>query len=67
MKVEIIEEKVIAVEKRDCEVKEIVLYKDKIVEKETFNVKTDVKNYIETKLQVVDRVEDKIIPVFSSV
>jgi len=67
VKVEIIEEKVIAVEKRDCEVKEIVLYKDKIVEKETFNVKTDVKNYIETKLQVVDRVEDKIIPVFSSV
>lgn len=65
--VEVIEEKVVAVEKRDTEVKEVVVYRDKIIEKDRLIQKTDTKNYIETKLQIVDRMEDRVIPVFSSV
>lgn len=62
-----IEEKVVAIENRDTEVKEVVVYRDKIVEKERLITKTDIRNQIETKLQIVDRIEERVVPVFSTV
>jgi hypothetical protein len=57
VEVQAIEEKIVAVEKRDVEIREVVVYKDKIVEKDNLIVKTDNKNYIETRIQQVDRYE----------
>jgi hypothetical protein len=37
------------------------------VEKVKFIQKTNIKNNIETKFNIVERLEDRIIPVFSSV
>lgn len=64
--VEVFEEKVVAIEQRDVEVKEVVVYKDKIVEKDNMIVKTDINNVIETKLQTVDLFQEKVVPVMSS-
>ena len=38
-----------------------------MVEKDNFILKTDVRNQIETKLQIVDRFEERIVPVHSTV
>lgn len=61
------EEKIVAVERRDTEIKEVVVNKDRIVEKDKLIIKENTRNYIETKLQVVDRYEEKIVPVNTSV
>ena len=55
-----------AVERRDTEVKEIIVYKDKIVESERFISKENVRNIIETKLQAVPTIQEKIVPVFTT-
>lgn len=59
-----IEEKIIAVDKLETEIREVIVNKDKIVERDNFITKTDTKNYVESKLQIVDRYEDKICPVY---
>lgn len=64
--VQIIEEKVVGVERRDVEVKEVVVERERIVEKDNMMVRTDTKNVIETRMQVVDRFEEKVVPVFST-
>lgn len=54
-------------DKCDTQVKEIVVNRDRIVEKDKFIVKENTKNLIQTQLQVVDRYEEKIVPVNTSV
>lgn len=39
---------------------------DRIVEQEKLITKTDIKNQIETQIQTVDRYEDKIVPITTS-
>lgn len=56
-----------AVDKRDTQVKEVVVNRDRIVEKDKFIVKENSTNYIQTQMQVVDRYEEKIVPVNTSV
>lgn len=41
--------------------------REKIVEKDNFIQKTDTRNLIETRNQIVDRFEEKVIPVHSTV
>ena len=62
-----IEEKVVAIENRDTEIKEIVVNQDKIVEKDNLITKTDIHNHIEGNVQIVDRFEEKIVPVTSTI
>jgi hypothetical protein len=57
----------VAIEKNATEIKEVAVYRDKIVEKDNFILKTDVRNQIESKLQIVDRFEEKVVPVYSTV
>lgn len=64
--VQTIEEKVIAVERRDTEVKEITVYKDKIVEIQKFIEKENIRNVIETRIQAVPTIEEKVVPVYST-
>lgn len=61
-----IEEKIVAVEKKGMEVKEIIVNRDKVVEKEVFISKTDIRNQIQTEIKTVDRFEEKVVPVFST-
>lgn len=61
------EEKIVAVERRDTEIKEVVANKDKIVEREKLIIKENIKNYIETKAQIVDRYEERIVPVNTTI
>ncbi len=56
-----------AVEKNATEIKEVIVYKDKIVEKDNFILKTDIRNQISNQLKVVDRFEEKVVPVHSTV
>jgi len=62
-----IEEKIVAVERSNTEVREVIVNKDKIVEQQVFIERTNTINVIEGQLQVVDRYEEKVIPVFSTV
>jgi len=57
----------VAVEKNATEIKEVIVYKDKIVEKDNFILKTDIRNQISNQLKVVDRFEEKVVPVHSTV
>ena len=54
------------VESRYTEVKEIVVYKDKIIETERLITKDNVRNVIETRLQSVPTIQEKIVPVFTT-
>lgn len=65
--VKVIEEKVVAIENRETEIKEIHVHSDKIVEKDNLVMKTDIQNHIETRVDVVDRFEEKIIPITSTI
>ena len=56
-----------AVERRDTEVKEVVVNRDRIQERDKLVVKENTKNYIETRAQVVDRYEERVIPVNTTV
>ncbi len=67
VQVPIMEEKIVAIEKLATEIREVIVYKDKIVEKDNLILKTDVRNQIENKLQIVDRFEQRIVPVHSTV
>lgn len=56
-----------AVKSGDTEIKEVVIHRDKIVEVDRYVEKNNVTNYIENSVQIVDRYEDRSIPVFSTV
>jgi hypothetical protein len=56
----------VTVESRYTEVKEIVVYKDKIIETERLITKDNVRNVIETRLQSVPTIQEKIVPVFTT-
>jgi len=45
------------VERRDTEVREIVVYKDRIVESERLITKENIRNVIETKIQAVPTIQ----------
>ena len=49
------------------EIKEVVVHKDKIVEKDNFILKTDVRNHIEMQNQIISRYDEKVFPVHSTV
>jgi hypothetical protein len=66
LEVPTIEEKVVAVEKRDTEIKEVVVYRDRIVENEKLITKDNIVNHIETQLQIEPQITEKIVPVFST-
>ena len=53
-------------ERRDTEVKEITTYRDKVVQSQTFVERESVRNYVETQIQSVPSVQEKIVPVFTS-
>ena len=61
------EEKIVAVERKDTEVREVVVNRDKIVEKDRLIIKENTKNFIETKIQAVECFRDKIVPINTSV
>ena len=62
-----IEEKIVAIEKNATEIKEVIVHKDKIVEKDNFILRTDVRNQVERQVQLVDRFEERVVPVHSTV
>ena len=61
--ISIIEEKIISIETKDTQIKEIECFKDRIIEQDKFVIKTDIRNQIENQVQVVDRYEEKIVPI----
>ncbi len=63
----VVEEKIIAVERREVEIKEIQTFRDRIVEKDKLIQKTDTKNYIQTEVKTVELVNERVVPVFSTV
>lgn len=38
-----------------------------MVEKDNFILKTDIRNQVNNQLQVVDRFEERVVPVYSTV
>lgn len=66
IEVNTIEEKVVAIEKNQTQIKEVIVTKDKFVKQDNLIIKENTKNYIETKAQIVDRFEERVVPVFSS-
>ena len=60
-------EKIVAVNNGNTQIKEVQVFRDKIIEVPQIKEINSVKNYVETQLQVVDRFEQKEIPIFSSV
>ncbi len=56
-----------AVERNNTEVKEVVVNRDRIVEKDKLIIKENSKNYIETKIQAVDRYEERIVPITTTI
>ena len=55
-----------AVERRDTEVKEIVVNRDKVVESQKYVERENVRNVIETRVQSVPTLEEKVVPVYST-
>ena len=51
----VIEEKVVAIESRDTQIKEVIVHNDRVIEQEKLITKTDIRNQIDTQLQIVDR------------
>ncbi len=41
--------------------------RDRIVEKVKLDIRENTKNFVETKMQIVDRYEEKIVPVTTTV
>ena len=46
--------------------KEVTLYKDKVVESQKYVERENVRNVIETKVQSIPTVEEKVVPVFTT-
>lgn len=67
LQVPTIEEKIVAVQARDTQIKEVVVNRDKIVEVDRFVSKTNTNNYVQDNVKVVERFEDRSIPIFSTV
>ena len=60
-------EKIVAVNNTNTQIKEVQVFRDKIIEVPKVVEISSTKNFVETQLQVVDRYEQKEIPVYSSV
>lgn len=52
-----IEEKVVAIEHKDTQIKEVATTHDRIIEQEKLITKTDIRNQIEVQIKTVDRFE----------
>ena len=61
-----IEEKVVAVERRDTQIKEVTVTRDKYIEKDRLIVKEDIRNYITTQLKEVQVIQEKVVPVITN-
>lgn len=66
MQVPRIEEKIVTIEKIVQQIKQVNVSHDVIVEKDKLIQTTDIKNQIETKINTVDRYEEKLVPVHTS-
>lgn len=64
--VKVTEEKVVAIEHVVTEIKEVPTSHDRIIEQEKLITKTDIRNHIEIQNKIVDRYEDKIVPITTS-
>ena len=62
-----IEEKVVAIEHKEVIAKEVEVHNDRIVEKERLTIKTDTRNQIQNEIQIVDRFEDRIVPITATI
>jgi hypothetical protein len=62
----VIEEKVVAVERRDTQIKEVTVTRDKYIEKDRLIVKEDIRNYITTQLKEVQVIQEKVVPVITN-
>lgn len=51
----------------DTEIREVVVNRDKIVEVDRYVERTNTVNYIQDIVQIVERFEDRSVPVFSTV
>lgn len=60
-------EKIVAINSGNTQVKEVEVFRDKIIEVPKVVEIPSTKNVFETQLQVVDRIEQKEIPIYSSV
>lgn len=61
-----IEEKVVAVERRDTQIKEVSVTRDRYIEKDRLIVKEDIRNYITTQLKEVQVIQEKVVPVITN-
>ena len=61
------EEKIVGIERRDTEIREVEVHNDRIIEQEKLIIKTDIRNHIEAQGQVIDRYEEKIVPITTSI
>jgi len=62
----VIEEKVVAVERRDTQIKEVTVNRDRYIEKEKLIVKEDIRNYIQTQIKEIQCIQDKVVPVITN-
>jgi len=62
----VIEEKVVAVERRDAQIKEVTVNRDRYIEKEKLIVKEDIRNYIQTQIKEIQCIQDKVVPVITN-
>jgi len=62
----VIEEKVVAVERRDTQIKEVSVTRDRYIEKDRLIVKEDIRNYITTQLKEVQVIQEKVVPVITN-
>lgn len=61
-----IEEKVVAVERTDTQIKEVTVYRDRYIEKEKLIVKEDIRNLITYQIKEVPTIQDRIVPVVTN-
>jgi len=45
----------------------VIVYRDKAVEKQVFIQKTDIKNHIETTLKIVEKIQERVVPIYSTI
>lgn len=65
--VKVTEEKIVAIENVVPEIKEVTVYRDRVIEQERLTTKTDIRNHVEVQNQIVERYEDRIVPITTSI
>ena len=65
--VEVIKEKIVQVHTDNTQIKEVEVFRDKIVQVPQVVEINQTKNFIETTLQVVERFEEREVPIYSTV